>query len=199
MRSRRAKHAGKASGCMLGAVSLHYVSPDSLRRAKRIKLVVFDVDGTLTNGLRYYGPEGEELKAFHSFDGMALNLLHSVGLDTGIMTTGNVPSVRARAKEMHIRYVMEGVKDKAKAFSSLLRRTRLAAQSIAYMGDDLVDLPVLRRCGFASAPIDAPEEIRRVTHFISANPAGCGAAREVAEFILLAQDKLERAMKKQGR
>jgi len=180
-------------------VSIHYSSPDSLRRAKRVKLVVFDVDGTLTDGLRYYGPDGEELKGFHSFDGLALNLLHAARLHTGIITTGEVPTMRARAKEMHIRYVMQQVKDKAKAFASLLRQTRLAPESIAYMGDDLVDLPILRRCGFAAAPVDAPEEVRRVTHFISASRAGYGAAREVAEFILLAQDKLERAMKKQGR
>jgi 3-deoxy-D-manno-octulosonate 8-phosphate phosphatase (KDO 8-P phosphatase) len=179
-------------------MSIHYVSPDSLRRAKRIKLVVFDIDGTLTDGLRYYGPGGEELKAFHSSDGMGLQLLHSVGLRTGVLTTGDLPSVNARAKEMHIRYVMQEVKDKGKAFASLLRQARLRAEMVAYMGDDLVDLPVLRRCGFAAAPQNAPEEVRRVTHFISSSPSGAGAAREVAEFILLAQNKLERAMQAQG-
>jgi 3-deoxy-D-manno-octulosonate 8-phosphate phosphatase (KDO 8-P phosphatase) len=169
---------------------MQYLAPDALARARRVRLVVFDVDGVLTDGRLWYGPGGEELKAFHAFDGHGVKLLRMAGLDTAILSGRESQAVEDRAKELGIEHVMQGVDDKRKAFESLLRRLRIKPAATAYMGDDVVDLPVLVRCGFACAPHEAPEDVRRRAHYIASADAGRGAAREVCEFILEAQGKL---------
>jgi 3-deoxy-D-manno-octulosonate 8-phosphate phosphatase (KDO 8-P phosphatase) len=173
---------------------MQYAAPDALERAQRIKLMIFDVDGVLTDGNLWFGPGGEEIKAFHGFDGQGVKLLLSAGLKTALITGRESAAVAERARELGIEHVMQGADDKRNAFRALLRKVRMRQEAVAYMGDDLVDLPVLLRCGFACAPHEAPEEVRRSAHYIASSPAGHGAAREVCEFILEAQGKLGRVL-----
>jgi len=134
---------------------MQYLAPDALARARRVRLVIFDVDGVLTDGRLWYGPGGEELKAFHAFDGHGVKLLRMAGLDTAIISGRESQAVEERAKELGIEYLMQGVDDKRQAFEAMLRRLKLKRAATAYMGDDVVDLPVLTRCGFACAPHEA--------------------------------------------
>jgi 3-deoxy-D-manno-octulosonate 8-phosphate phosphatase (KDO 8-P phosphatase) len=169
---------------------MQYLAPDALARARRVRLVIFDVDGVLTDGRLWYGPGGEELKAFHAFDGHGVKLLVMAGLKTAIISGRDSPAVSERAKELGIEHVVQGADDKRKAFAGLLRKLKMKSEAAAYMGDDVVDLPVLTRCGFACAPHEAPEDVRRRAHYIASADAGHGAVREVCEFILEAQGKL---------
>ena len=173
---------------------MQYLAPDALARARQVRLVIFDVDGVLTDGRLWYGPGGEELKAFHAFDGHGVKLLLMAGLKTAILSGRDSQAVAERAKELGIEHVVQGADDKRKAFLALLRKLKVKAGQTAYMGDDVVDLPVLTRCGFACAPRQAPEDVRRRAHLVPTAPAGHGAAREVCEFILEAQGKLGRVM-----
>ena len=169
---------------------MRFLATDALARARRVRMVIFDVDGVLTDGRLWYGPGGEELKAFHAFDGHGVKLLQLAGLETALISGRQSAAVAERSRELGIEHVIQGADDKHAAFRALLRRVRLKQEATAYMGDDVVDLPVLKRCGFACAPHEAPEEVRRSAHYIAAAPAGHGAAREVCEFILEAQGKL---------
>jgi 3-deoxy-D-manno-octulosonate 8-phosphate phosphatase (KDO 8-P phosphatase) len=173
---------------------MQYLAPDALARARQVRLVIFDVDGVLTDGRLWYGAGGEELKAFHAFDGHGIKLLLMAGLRTAILSGRNSQAVTERAKELGIEHVVQGADDKRKAFLALLRKLKVKAARAAYMGDDVVDLPVLTRCGFACAPREAPEDVRHCVHLIPNAPAGHGAAREVCEFILEAQGKLGRVL-----
>jgi 3-deoxy-D-manno-octulosonate 8-phosphate phosphatase (KDO 8-P phosphatase) len=173
---------------------MQYLAPDALARARRVRLVIFDVDGVLTDGRLWYGAGGEELKAFHAFDGHGIKLLLMAGLKTAIISGRQSQAVEERARELGIEHVVQGADDKRKAFLALLRKLKIKADTTAYMGDDVVDLPVLTRCGFACAPREAPEDVRHRVHFVPTAPAGHGAAREACEFILEAQGKLGRVM-----
>jgi 3-deoxy-D-manno-octulosonate 8-phosphate phosphatase (KDO 8-P phosphatase) len=173
---------------------MQYLAPDALARARQVRLVIFDVDGVLTDGRLWYGPGGEELKAFHAFDGHGIKLLQMGGLRTAVLSGRSSQAVSERAKELGIEHVVQGASDKRKAYLALLRKLKVAAARTAYMGDDVVDLPVLTRCGFACAPREAPEDVRRRVHFIPTASAGHGAAREACEFILEAQGKLGRVL-----
>jgi 3-deoxy-D-manno-octulosonate 8-phosphate phosphatase (KDO 8-P phosphatase) len=169
-------------------------SNDALQRAGRVRLMLFDVDGVLTDGRLWYGPSGEELKAFSVLDGHGLKLLRESGIAVGILSGRTSAAVATRAAELGIAQVRQGVDDKRAAFEDLLARSALGAEAAGYMGDDVVDLPVLRRCGFACAPREAQELVRTHAHYVAAAPAGAGAAREVCEFVLRAQGKLEAAL-----
>ena len=169
---------------------MQYLASDALARARRVRLVIFDVDGVLTDGRLWYGPGGEELKAFHAFDGHGVKLLRMARLETAIISGRDSPAVAERSKELGIEHVMQGVENKRTAFERMLRRLGTRRAATAYMGDDFADLPVLTRCGFACVPHEAPEDVRRYAHYIASADAGHGAAREVCEFILEAQGKL---------
>lgn len=174
---------------------MQFLSSDALVRARRVRVVVFDVDGVLTDGRLWYGPDGEALKAFHAFDGHGVKMLQQAGLHTAILSGRDTPAVVERARELAITHVLQGVDNKRRAFEALLRRLKLSRAAAAYMGDDLVDLGVLERCGFACAPHEAPEAVRNAAHCIPSAPAGSGAAREVCDFILEAQGKLARLLR----
>ena len=173
---------------------MRFIASDALARARRVRLVIFDVDGVLTDGRLWYGPSGEELKAFHAFDGHGVKLLEMGGLKTALLSGRESQAVAERARELGIKHVVQGADDKQAAYHTLLRRMRVKQQATAYMGDDVVDMPVLTRCGFACAPHEAPEDVRRCAHYVASAPAGHGAAREVCEFILEAQGKLGRVL-----
>jgi 3-deoxy-D-manno-octulosonate 8-phosphate phosphatase (KDO 8-P phosphatase) len=175
---------------------MQYIAPDALERARRIRLMLFDVDGVLTDGQLWYGPMGAEIKAFHGFDGHGLKMLAESGVATGILTGRKSAAVANRAKELEFSHVVQGATDKRAEFEALLRRLSLAADAVGYMGDDWVDLPVLIRCGLACAPREAPEEVRQRAHYIPSAAAGFGAVREVCEMLMRAQGTLDGMLEK---
>jgi 3-deoxy-D-manno-octulosonate 8-phosphate phosphatase (KDO 8-P phosphatase) len=174
---------------------MQFSAPDALQRARRIRLMIFDVDGVLTDGRLWYGPSGEELKAFHSFDGHGMKMLAANGVACGVLSGRRSSAVVARCAELGIEHVLQGIDDKLAAFEKLVAETGVAADHCGFMGDEVVDLPVLARCGFACAPREARESVRERAHYVASTPAGYGAAREVCEFVMRAQGTLERALK----
>jgi len=174
-------------------------SVDVLERARRIAVVAFDVDGTLTDGRIHIGPGGEAMKSFYVRDGMGIALLRRAGLHCALITARESAIVERRAAELGIDDVMQGVTRKAEALARLAERAGVPAERIAYMGDDWPDLPARRRAGLAAAPGDAPPEIVRRVHWVSRRPAGAGAVREFAEFILRAQGRWEELLEDQER
>lgn len=158
-------------------------------RAQHIQLVIMDVDGTLTDGAMYYGPDGEALKRFSTRDGMGVTLLHRAGITTAIITSETTPIVTSRAAKLRVNHVFMGSHDKSATFNELSRQLSLSPESIAYIGDDVNDYHVMGLCGFAACPSDAVEVIKQRAHFVAAACGGNGAVREVAEIILQAQGK----------
>ena len=156
--------------------------------------MIFDVDGVLTDGRLYYTDSGAEMKAFSTLDGLGIRMLMSSGIEIAIITGRRSEVVLHRARDLGISHVLQGVAEKRPAFLGLTASLGLAPESCGYMGDDLVDLPVLTRCGFAATTREAPEIVKRHAHFISTRPAGAGAVREVCEMILKAQGKLDAAL-----
>jgi 3-deoxy-D-manno-octulosonate 8-phosphate phosphatase (KDO 8-P phosphatase) len=169
-------------------------APDALERARRIRLMIFDVDGVLTDGTLWYGPAGEEWKAFHAFDGHGLKMLAGSGVACALLSGRRSPAVAARAAELGIADVLQGIDDKLAAFNEILKGKKLSAEQSGFMGDELVDLPVLTRCGFACAPGEAPAAVRSRVHYVAAAAAGRGAVREVCEVVMRAQGKLDQAL-----
>jgi 3-deoxy-D-manno-octulosonate 8-phosphate phosphatase (KDO 8-P phosphatase) len=156
--------------------------------------MIFDVDGVLTDGNLWFGPSGEEIKSFHSFDGLGIKMLASSGVRVALLSGRSSPAVAARASELGIEHVLQGIDNKRESYEALLRRLGFKAEASGAMGDDLVDLPVLIRCTFAATVHEAPEEVRRRVHYVTSSPAGQGAAREVCEFIMRAQGTLDAAL-----
>jgi 3-deoxy-D-manno-octulosonate 8-phosphate phosphatase (KDO 8-P phosphatase) len=167
------------------------VTADAPERARRLRLMAFDVDGVLTDGRLWYGPQGEALKAFHVRDGHGMKLLAECGVTAAIITGRRSPALAVRAAELGVRHVLQGVGDKRPAFDALLAQLGIEPPDAGYMGDDLPDLPVLARCGFACAPPGAHPLALRCAHYVADARAGAGAAREVCEYVLAAQGRLD--------
>lgn len=159
-------------------------------RAKRIRLAIFDVDGVLTDGGLYYTDSGEELKVFSVRDGLGMRMLQASGVQLAIISSRRSRCVELRARGLGIAHVHQGISDKLAAFRELLARLALDAAAVAYMGDDLVDVPVLRRSGFAVAVPEAPAAVQRHAHYVTQAGGGRGAVRELCELILHAQGTL---------
>jgi len=157
-------------------------------------LLVLDVDGVLTDGRLYYGANGAELKAFHIQDGLGLKMLRASGVEVAIVTGRTSRAVELRAENLGVPYVFQGVADKLAAFNQLLAQLAVGASAAAAMGDDLPDLPVLLRCGFAACVPEAAAAVRSHAHYITDRPGGTGAVREVCELLMRAQGTLETAM-----
>jgi 3-deoxy-D-manno-octulosonate 8-phosphate phosphatase (KDO 8-P phosphatase) len=169
--------------------------PDGAReRAKSLKLMIFDVDGVMTDGTLYYSEHGEELKAFNIQDGHGVKMLKQAGVEVALITGRRSRAVELRAANLGITHVFQGVEDKRGAYAALLAQLSLAAAQSGYMGDDLIDLPLITRCGFSATVPAAPEAVRSRSHYITRAPGGRGAVREVCEFILDAQGLLARAI-----
>ena len=162
--------------------------------AKPVKLLIMDVDGVLTDGRIFITASGEELKAFNTLDGHGLKMLQSTGVQLAIITGRAAPGVAHRARGLGIDHYYEGVHDKRAVFAELLQKTGLTADECAYIGDDVVDLPVMSRVGFAVAVPDAPSFVRQHAHFVTGCGGGNGAVRELCELILQAQGNYERLM-----
>jgi len=158
--------------------------------------MLFDVDGVLTDGRLWYGPSGDTLKAFHTLDGHGLKMLAASGVVTAILSGRSSSAVALRASELGIEHVLQGIEDKGAAFRKLLDSLGLAAETTGYMGDDVVDLPVLRSCGLACAPREAHELVIAHAHYVARAGAGAGAAREVCELLMRAQGTLDVALRR---
>lgn len=170
----------------VGAMLAHR-SPPAGRPMDRIKLVLTDVDGVLTDGGMYYGSEGDTLKRFNTRDGMGMELLRNRGILTGIITREQTGIVSQRAKKLQVDILIQGCRDKLPAFQQILAERNLKASEVAYIGDDLNDVEVLAHVGFSAAPADAADEAKNSAHYICTRKGGEGCFREFAEVILRRQ------------
>jgi 3-deoxy-D-manno-octulosonate 8-phosphate phosphatase (KDO 8-P phosphatase) len=164
---------------------------DARTRAARIKLVAFDIDGVMTDGGLHYTDDGHELKTFNVQDGLGLKLLQRAGLELAIVTGRSSGVVTARAADLGIEHVFQGVVDKRAVIAGLLEKLGLHWSECAFMGDDLIDLQVMAQCGLALAPANARQAVSERAHAVTDSAGGHGAVREAAEFILDAQGRLE--------
>ena len=158
----------------------------SIERAKRLKLMIFDVDGVLTDGGLRYGPEGELIKTF--------NVLQKSGVRTAIISARQSPIVARRATDLGIGILLQGVEDKRSAFEKTISELKLTPEECGFMGDDVIDLPVMTRVGFAISVPNGHAEVRSRAHFVAQAHGGKGAVREVCDFILRAQGNYESAL-----
>jgi 3-deoxy-D-manno-octulosonate 8-phosphate phosphatase (KDO 8-P phosphatase) len=161
------------------------------QRAQSIKWILMDVDGTLTDGTIMVFPDGEELKTYNVRDGLGILLAHLAGLKTGIITGKTSKSLKIRSEKLRMAEIHQGILDKKPVLDDILERNGLTSEEVAYIGDDLGDLEVIKSVGFAAAVADAHDEIKKHSHFICQNPGGKGAVREFIEFILSTQEKWE--------
>ena len=167
---------------------------DILEKAAAIRLVVFDVDGVLTDGALFIGDDGQEYKAFNSKDGHGMVMLQETGVQLAVITGRTSEVVRIRMEGLGVQHVFQGKRIKLPAYEELKQRTGLDDRQIAYVGDDVVDLPVMRRVGLAIAVQDAHPVAKRHAHWVTPSGGGRGAAREACELIMEAQGTLEKAL-----
>ena len=165
-------------------------------RAARVRLLLLDCDGVLTDGRITPVEGGEELKSFHTRDGHGLVMLHRAGLRSGIISGRKSRLVELRAADLGVSFVRQGALDKVEAFESLLAEAGVEAAHAAYVGDDVVDIPLMRRCALAVAVADATPDTRDAAHYVTRLPGGFGAVREVCELILKAQGRWDELMKR---
>lgn len=161
--------------------------------AAKVKVMVLDVDGVLTDGSIVYDSEGRELKCFNIRDGHGIRMALRAGWKVVIMTGRSSPAVARRASELGVDIVLQGVQDKAAALETLLREQSWSPEEVAYVGDDLPDVPAMRKVGFPVAVSDAVAEVVEAAAYVTSLPGGRGAVREVVEFILKASGRWENA------
>ena len=167
---------------------------DVMQKAAALRLVIFDVDGVLTDGSLFIGDDGQEYKAFHSKDGHGMAMLQHTGVQIGIITGRTSEVVKIRMASLGIQHLYQGRREKLPAFAELKSTTGFADEEIAYVGDDVVDLPVMLRVGLAIAVQDAHHLTKQHAHWITPSNGGRGAAREVCELIMAAQETLDPAL-----
>ena len=195
--------------------------PDARARARKIKLLLFDVDGVLTDGKLFFFPKPEgatlstqshaakhggqggfglasttmvEAKGFHAHDGTAISLTRLAGLKTGLITKRISETVALRARDLKLDYVYQGIQDKLGSFREILQKEGIAASEACFVGDDVIDLPVMWHCGLAIAVANARDEVKRDAHYVTKHGGGSGALRDVVEFILRAQGKWKKVV-----
>ena len=195
--------------------------PDARSRAKKIKLLLFDVDGVLTDGKLFFfpAPEGSrqtvqahaskhggqggfglasetivEAKGFHAHDGTGISMARLAGIKTGLITKRISETVALRARDLKLEYVCQGIQDKLGALHEILKREGITAAEAAFVGDDVIDLPVMWNCGFAVAVRNARDEVKRDAHYVTKHSGGDGALRDAIEFVLKAQGKWKKAL-----
>jgi len=190
------------------------IAPMSKTRAKKIKLLLFDVDGVMTDGKLWLFPAPAapplareaksgaphtldmiESKGFHAHDGTAISLARLGGLKTGLITKRNSETVALRARDLKLDYAYQGAMVKIQVFEEILEKERITAAEAAYIGDDVIDLPVMRRCGFAIAVANARDEVKKEAHWVTSHAGGDGAVRDAIEYILRAQGSWDSAVK----
>jgi 3-deoxy-D-manno-octulosonate 8-phosphate phosphatase (KDO 8-P phosphatase) len=167
-------------------------------RAKNIKVLIFDVDGVLTDGQIFVipGPDGKgiESKGFAAHDGLGITLGRLGGLRIGIITKRNSQTVAIRARDLKLEFVYQGQAHKMNAIRDILAKTGYTIDQLCYVGDDIIDLPVMRECGLAIATANARRQVKEAAHYTTPNPGGQGAGRDAIDFILSAQGSLERVI-----
>jgi 3-deoxy-D-manno-octulosonate 8-phosphate phosphatase (KDO 8-P phosphatase) len=195
--------------------------PDAKSRARKIKLLLFDVDGVLTDGKLFFfpKPEGAELstqshaarhggqggfglasttmveaKGFHAHDGTAISLAHLAGIKTGLITKRISETVALRARDLKLDHIYQGIQDKLSSFKEILQKEKMAAAEACFVGDDVIDLPVMWNCGLAIAVANARDEVKKDAHYVTKHAGGDGALRDSLEFILRAQGKWKRVV-----
>jgi len=160
-------------------------------KAKPIKLLILDVDGVLTDGKIIYNDRGEEIKAFNVRDGHGLKLLMRAGIGIALITGRKSKVVLHRARDLGIKNVYQGVTNKIEVYEKILKGKKLKDENVGFVGDDLVDIPVLKRVGFSAAVGDAIPEVREVADYVASKKGGEGAVREICELLLKVQNKWE--------
>jgi 3-deoxy-D-manno-octulosonate 8-phosphate phosphatase (KDO 8-P phosphatase) len=189
--------------------------PDSKSRARKIKLLLFDVDGVLTDGKLFFvpvapqdnrGPAGGagglnltsqgsiEIKGFHAHDGVAISLARVAGIKTGLITKRASETVAVRARDLKLNYIRQGIQDKLGAFREILAQEKLTPAEACFVGDDVIDLPVMWNCGFAVAVANARDEVKKDAHYVTKHRGGDGALRDAVEFILKSQGRLKKVV-----
>lgn len=161
-----------------------YARRASFARAEKVKILLLDVDGVLTNGTIIYTHSGGESKSFNTRDGFGIRLLREAGVEVGLITARVSEAVRRRADELKLKHVYQGMRNKIDAYKEITASLNLSDEEIAYMGDDWLDLPLLTRVGFAVAVADALPEVRGAAHYVTRSPGGHGAVREVCDLII---------------
>jgi 3-deoxy-D-manno-octulosonate 8-phosphate phosphatase (KDO 8-P phosphatase) len=159
------------------------------RRASHIKLLLMDCDGVLTDGRLWLTADGDEQKSFNTHDGLGLSLLHRAGLKSGIITGRTSKAVARRAQELGVEFVHQGDANKIAGYENILKQAGVSENEVAFVGDDLPDIPIMNRAELAIAVADAVEEARAVAHYVTRAKGGRGAVREVVELILKSQGR----------
>ena len=171
------------------------LTADIRERVKRVKLLALDVDGVMTDGRLYYHDDGTETKAFDVRDGHGIKMLKHAGIETVLISGRSSPLVEKRAADLGIEDVAQGVRDKVPILESFLEKRKLSMEVVAFVGDDVVDISLMTRAGFAVAVADASEHLFDMAHYVTLAPGGRGAVREVAELILGVQGKWQEVTK----
>lgn len=167
------------------------MNSDIIAKAKKIKLIISDVDGVLTNGQLIFDSQGKELKAFHARDGLGIFTVRKAGIEFAIITKRSSEALTHRVHNLKLKYVYQGQENKTVAYNELLQLLNLTDDEVAYIGDDLTDLALIKRAGLGATVADAPAIMHKHADWISLLPGGHGAVRELCDLILFAQDKLD--------
>ncbi len=170
------------------------IAENIAQKARKIKLLILDVDGVLTNNMLIYSEDGQEHKAFHTRDGHGMVLLQKSQIDIAIITGRQSQLVANRMNDLNVKYLYQGVPDKLPTFLNLVNQLNLSLDEIAYIGDDILDLPILIRTGLSITPADGDEEVKSRVDYISPYKGGKGCVREVCEIILRSQGKWQQHM-----
>ncbi|HYC35707.1 MAG TPA: HAD-IIIA family hydrolase [Usitatibacter sp.] len=160
---------------------------DFAQRARAVRLAIFDVDGVMTDGTLYIGPDGEAFKAFNILDGHGMKMLQASGVATAIISGRSSGAVERRARELSVAHVVQGSADKVAAFATLRAQLGVEAQACSFMGDDLPDLPVMQLCGLAIAVANAVDAVKAAAHYVTRAHGGRGAVREFCELVVAAR------------
>lgn len=166
----------------------------ALAKAAAIRLMIFDVDGVLTDGGLFYGEDGEAFKRFNALDGHGIKMMQQYGTAAAIITARQSPYVLRRARDLGIAHVFQGIHDKRQAFEQLLLQVQLTPQDCGYLGDDIIDLPVLTRVGFKACVANGHREVKSRSDYVTQASGGHGAVREICDLVLAAQGNYEAAL-----
>ncbi len=170
------------------------MSLSALKKAAQVQLMIFDVDGILTDGCLHFGPDGELMKTFNVLDGQGIKLLQQAGIATAIISARQTSIVSKRAADLGISHLLQGIHDKKAAFLELSAILSIKPEHCGFIGDDVIDLPVLSRVGFSASVPNGHAEVRSRVDYVTQATGGNGAAREVCDFILQAQGKYDQVL-----
>lgn len=174
--------------------NMQLLNADLRARFKKIKLLILDVDGVMTDGGLTLGDDGQEYKTFHAHDGLGMKLLKASGVNIAIITGRTSNVVKKRAESTGVAHFYQGAEDKLTAFYDLIKTTNLPAEACAFMGDDVVDLPPMLQCGLSLAVPDAPDLVLQNAHYVTQKAGGRGAVREVCELLMQTQGTFDAQM-----